>query len=135
MKFNELKIGQKASLTKIFSKADVLEFADASGDCNPIHINEEAAKKSIFGRPVAHGILALGLVSAVLGNKLPGAGTIYLGQDTRFSNPVFWGDEVTATVEVFELREDKKIAKLNTVCTKPDGTIVNSGVAVVKLAE
>jgi 3-hydroxybutyryl-CoA dehydratase len=135
MKFSELKIGQKASLTKTITKQDVLKFAEASGDVNPIHTDEAAAQKSVFGKPVAHGILALGLVSAVLGNKLPGAGTIYLGQDTKFTAPVFWGDEVTATVEVAELREDKRIAKLNTTCVRGDGTVVNTGVAVVKLAE
>lgn len=134
MKFSELEIGMKASLTRSFSKHDVLEFAEVSGDKNPIHIDEEAGKKSIFGQNVVHGILASGLVSAVLGNEMPGDGTIYLGQETRFSSPVFYDEEITATVEIIELRPEKNIAKLSTICTKTDGTVVNSGVAVVKLS-
>jgi 3-hydroxybutyryl-CoA dehydratase len=135
MKFSELSLGLKVSRTKVFSDGDVRDFARISGDINPIHLDEEKAAASIFGRRIAHGILVSGLISAVLGNDLPGAGTIYLGQDSSFLAPVFLDDEITAEVEVTELRPEKKIAKLSTNCYKADGTQVIRGTAVVKLSE
>ncbi|MDR3318508.1 MAG: MaoC family dehydratase [Clostridiales bacterium] len=135
MKFSDLKEGMKASFTKSFTDEDVKAFARISGDVNPIHIDDDAAAASIFGKRVVHGILVTGLISAVLGNRLPGQGTIYLGQDSSFMAPVFLGDEITAEVEVFELRPDKKIAKLSTTCTNRSGKQVLKGTAVVKLAE
>ena len=107
-------------------------FAGISLDVNPIHMSDEYAKGSVFGRRVVHGILTSGLISAVLANQLPGPGTIYLGQELRFTAPVYLGDDVKAEVEIAEIREDKKIIKLNTTCTKQDGTVVITGVATVK---
>lgn len=131
MKFEHLKIGMKDSTTKVITSADILSFASISTDTNPLHIDEEAAKKGLFGRRVAHGILVSGLISAVLGTKLPGEGTIYLGQDLRFKKPVFVDDEITATVEIIELREDKHLVILKTTCTNQDGAEVISGQATV----
>ena len=132
MTFDELKVGQKASVQKTFTVADVTAFAGISLDVNPIHMSDAYAKDSVFGRRVVHGILTAGLISAVLANKLPGPGTIYLGQELRFTAPVYLGDDVKAEVEIAEMRADKKIIKLNTTCTKQDGTVVISGVATVK---
>lgn len=132
MTFSELKIGQKASLQKTFSEADVAMFAGVSLDVNPVHMSESYAKQTIFGKRIIHGMLTASLISAVLGMQLPGPGTIYLGQELKFVAPVYLGDDVTATVEVIELREDKKIVKLNTTCINQDGKIVISGVATVK---
>lgn len=132
MTFEELTVGQKASLTKTFLDKDVREFADVSMDTNPIHLDEEAAKKSIFGRRVVHGIATAGLISAVIGDKLPGFGSIYLGQNLKFTAPVFLGDTITATCEVTALRADKHIVTLSTVCTNQDGKVVITGEAVVK---
>lgn len=132
MTFNDLEIGQKASIQKTFSAADVTAFAGISLDVNPIHMSEGYAKTTIFGRRIVHGILTSGLISAVLANKLPGPGTIYLGQELKFTSPVYLGDDITAEVEVVELREDKKIVKLNTTCYNQDGKIVISGLATVK---
>jgi acyl dehydratase len=134
MKFAELAIGQKARRTKRFSGEDVRDFARISGDMNPIHLDSEAASKSIFGKPVVHGMLLNGLISAAIGMDLPGEGAIYLGQDSSFKSPVFYGDEVTVELEVLELREDKKIVKLSTNCYKADGTLTVRGLAVVKLS-
>lgn len=132
MTFSELKIGQKASLQKTFSEADVTMFAGVSLDVNPVHMSEGYAKESMFGKRIIHGMLTASLISAVLGIQLPGPGTIYLGQDLKFMAPVYLGDDITATVEIVELREDKKIVKLNTTCVNQDGKVVISGMATVK---
>lgn len=132
MTFDELKVGQKASIQKTFTAADVTAFAGISLDVNPIHMSDGYAKQTVFGKRIVHGILTSGLISAVLANKLPGPGTIYLGQELRFTAPVYLGDDVTAEVEIAEIREDKKIVKLNTTCYNQDGKAVITGVATVK---
>ena len=115
--FEDLALGQTASLGKTVTEADILLFAAVSTDMNPVHINAEAAKASIFGERIAHGMLSAGLISAVLGTQLPGAGTIYLGQSLRFRAPVKIGDTVTASVEITALDPGKKRATLKTTCT------------------
>lgn len=132
MTFSELQVGQKASVQKTFTAADVTAFAGISLDVNPIHMSEGYAKQTVFGKRIVHGILTSGLISAVLANKLPGPGTIYLGQELRFTSPVFLGDDITAEVEIVEIREDKKIVKLSTTCTNQDGKAVITGLATVK---
>ena len=134
MNFSELKVGMKHSLSKTFSDQDVRDFARISLDVNPIHLDDAAAAKTVFGKRIAHGILVTGLISAVIGNHLPGEGTIYLGQDSSYVAPVFIGDTITATVEVTELRPDKKIAHLSTIASNQDGKQVIKGTAVVKLS-
>ncbi len=132
MQFSDLKIGQSASVTKTFKDEDVKKFSEVSLDTNPIHLDDEAASKSIFGKRVVHGIATCGLISAVLANKLPGPGTIYLGQEVKFTAPVFLGDTITATCEITEIREDKHIVKLSTTCVNQDGKTVVAGMATVK---
>ena len=101
------------------------------GDTNPVHLDDAYAAATRFGRRIAHGMLTGSLISAVLGNDLPGHGTIYLGQDLKFKAPVFIGDTVTATVELVKYREDKRIATFHTTCTNQDGVLVIEGEAVV----
>lgn len=132
MTFSELKVGQKASVQKTFTAADVTAFAGISLDVNPIHMSDKYAESTIFGKRIVHGILTSGLISAVLANKLPGPGTIYLGQELKFTAPVYLGDDITATVEIVEIREDKKIIKLDTTCVNQDGKKVITGLATVK---
>ncbi|MBQ9536131.1 MAG: MaoC family dehydratase [Clostridia bacterium] len=132
MTFSDLRVGQKASMQKTFTAADVTAFAGISLDVNPIHMSDGNAKNTVFGKRIVHGILTSGLISAVLANKLPGPGTIYLGQELKFVAPVYLDDDITAEVEIAELREDKKIVKLNTTCTNQDGKQVITGVATVK---
>lgn len=132
MTFQDLKIGQKAYVQKTFSDADVTMFAGVSMDVNPIHMSEGYAKDSLFGKRIVHGMLTASLISSVLGIQLPGPGTIYLGQELKFMAPVYLGDDITAEVEIIELREDKKIVKLNTTCRNQDGKTVVSGLATVK---
>jgi len=124
-------IGATASRTKTITDEDVRLFAQVSGDTNSIHLDEAYAAASPFGRRVAHGLLTASLISAVIGNDLPGVGTIYLGQELKFKAPVFIGDVITATVEIVKYREDKRIMSLRTVCAKADGTLVIEGEAVV----
>ena len=129
-----LHIGQQSSVNKTFSHDDIERFAALSGDDNPIHLNDEFAKQSTFGKRVVHGMLVSSLFSGLLGNKLPGQGTVYLGQNIQFKAPVFIDDTVTATVEVTSLREDKPIAVMSTRCVNALGTVVIEGDAVVQYA-
>ncbi len=117
MAFEDLAVGETASLGKTITEADILMYAAVSTDTNPVHLNAEAAKDSIFGERIAHGMLSAGLISAVLGTRLPGPGTIYMGQTLRFRAPVKIGDTVTATVEITALDPAKKRATLKTTCT------------------
>lgn len=126
-----LTIGQSASLTKTYSADDIRAFADASGDHNPVHLDEAYAAGTVFGRPIAHGMLVAGLISAVLGTQLPGPGTIYLSQQMKFKAPVHIGDSIRADVEVIAIREGKPIATLRTNCYNQDGKLVIEGEAVV----
>lgn len=124
-------IGQKASITKRFSDADVAAFAELSQDFNPIHLDAEYAAASPFSRKIVHGMLVSSLFSGLLGKHLPGEGTIYLGQELKFKKPIFIDQEVTATVEVIKVREDKPIITLSTTCTNDEGVVVIAGEAVV----
>ena len=128
-----LKVGDKASLTKIITDEDVRQFAEITNDKNPIHLDEEAAAGSIFGQRIAHGMLVAGLFSGLIGMEVPGPGTIYLGQDLKFKAPVPIGTRVTATVEITKIREDKPIATLRTVCVDESGKVVIDGEAVVRI--
>ena len=131
MTIQEMKIGDSTSTAKTISEADVYLFAGITGDHNPAHINEEASKKTAFGGRIAHGILSAGLISAVLAMKLPGPGTIYLGQELKFTKPVRFGDTVTATATVSEIIAEKNIVKLETICTNQKGEVVIKGMATV----
>lgn len=128
---DQLEVGQKASFTKTVTEADVYNYAGVSGDFNPAHMNEEYAKNTAFKTRIAHGMLSAGFISAVLGTKLPGPGTIYLNQDLRFTKPVHFGDTITATMTVEELIKEKNRAILKTVCTNQDGDVVVEGTAKV----
>ena len=128
---SKLEIGVTASRTKTITDADIRAFALASGDTNSVHLDEEAAARSRFGRRIAHGMLTASVISAVLGNDLPGPGTIYLGQDLKFKAPVFLDDTITATVELIQYREEKRIATFRTTVTNQAGVLVIEGEAVV----
>jgi 3-hydroxybutyryl-CoA dehydratase len=128
MKFS---VGDSAEITKTIEQTDIEAFADVIGDHNPIHVDEEFAKTTRFGRRIAHGMLGASLISSVLANKLPGAGSVYLGQTLQFLAPVFPGDEVTARVTVREVLTDKPIVKLETICMNQRKDIVIRGEATV----
>ena len=127
----KLNVGDSAEITKRIEQGDIEAFADVTGDHNPVHLDEAFAKSTRFGGRIAHGMLTASLISAVLANKLPGAGSVYLGQTLQFVSPVFPGDEVTAQVTVKEIREDKPIVKLETICMNQRNEIVIRGEATV----
>lgn len=126
----DLKPGMSASFAKTVTDADIVLFAGVSGDVNAVHLNDDFAKTTVFGGRIAHGMLSAGFISAALANKLPGPGTVYLGQTLRFKAPVRPGETVTATVTVKEVVVEKKRAVLETVCTVA-GKVVVEGEATV----
>lgn len=130
--FAEMNVGDSASLSKTVTESDILTFAGITMDFNPVHVNAEYAKESVFGERIAHGMLSAGFISAVLGTTLPGPNAIYLGQELKFTAPVKIGDTVTATATITEKREDKRILKLQTTVTNQRGEIVVDGNAVIK---
>ncbi|MDK2918402.1 MAG: 3-hydroxybutyryl-CoA dehydratase [Candidatus Petromonas sp.] len=127
----EIKIGDKAFFQKTITETDVYLYAGITGDINPAHINHEVSKDTFFKGRIAHGMLTAGLISAVLGVQLPGPGTIYLGQELKFTAPVRFGDTIKAEVEVIEKIEEKNRIKLKTTCTNQKGEVVLEGIATV----
>ncbi len=127
----EIKVGDSAQFSKTISESDVYSFAGVTGDMNPVHINVEYAGETVFGKRIAHGILAIGFISNVLGTQLPGPGAIYLEQTCRFLKPVFIGDTITATVEVLEKDDAKNRVRLRTYCTNQRNEITLEGEALM----
>jgi phosphate butyryltransferase len=127
--FDELSIGETASLSHTVTQRDIDLFATVTGDVNPAHVDPAYAATDMFHHIIIHGIWGAGLISAVLGTKLPGPGTIYLGQDLRFRHPVSIGDTITATLTVAEKKPAKGDVTLDCVCTNQDGKAVITGTA------
>ena len=133
MRVEELTVGMSAELSRTVTSEDIVRFAEVTGDVNPVHLDDAAARASPFGERIAHGMLSAGYVSAVLGTKLPGAGAIYLSQSLRFTKPVKIGDTITARVEVVEVLAAKKRVRLATVCRNQKGEMVLDGEAMVMI--
>lgn len=129
-----LQVGETASLSKTITDDDIHAFAELVGDHNPVHLDDSYAKGTRFGRRIAHGMLSASLISALLANKLPGEGTVYLSQTLQFVAPVFPGDTVTARVTVTKVRDDKPIVTLETVCVNQNEETLITGEAVVLIA-
>jgi 3-hydroxybutyryl-CoA dehydratase len=128
---DEIKTGDDAEFAKTISESDIYLYAGVTGDLNPAHINEAYAEKTFFKTRIAHGMLTAGFISAILGTKLPGPGTIYMKQELKFLAPVRIGDTITARAEVIEVISEKNRIKLRTTCTNQEGTVVLDGEAVV----
>ena len=126
-----LNPGDKAARTTTITDDMIRLFADLTGDTNPVHLDDTYAAGTRFGRRIAHGMIAAGLISAVLANDLPGPGTVYLSQMLQFKAPVYPGDTITVAVEVKSVRPDKPIVTLSTVCTNQENKVVLEGEAVV----
>lgn len=126
----DLTVGMSASYAKTITDADVTLFAGLSGDDNPMHINEEFAADTMFKGRIAHGMFSAALISAVLGTRLPGPGSIYISQHLRFKAPVRIGDTLMATATVKEVDADRRRVVLETVCTVK-GKMVVDGEAVM----
>lgn len=127
----QLQVGDKAELRKTFVEEDVAEFARVSGDSNPAHMDENYAKTTQFKTRIVHGMLAGSLFSALLGTDLPGVGTIYTGQTLKFTRPVHFGEEITASVTVKELNTERNRAVFECLAVNPQGEPVIVGEATV----
>ncbi|MBC7908029.1 MAG: MaoC family dehydratase [Rhodospirillaceae bacterium] len=123
--FEELSVGQSAVFGKTVTEADIAAFAGVSGDTNPVHLNEEWAKTTMFKGRIAHGMLSAAFISTVFGTKLPGPGCIYVSQLLKFKAPVKIGDTVMARVEVTALNPEKKFATFKTTCTVADKVVLD----------
>ncbi|RPI91070.1 MAG: MaoC family dehydratase [Chloroflexi bacterium] len=130
-----LQPGDKASRTTLISDDMIRLFADLTGDTNPVHLDDAYAAGTRFGRRIAHGMIAAGLISATLADDLPGPGTIYLSQSLQFKAPVYPGDTLTTTVEVKSVRPDKPIVVLTTSCRNQNDVVVLEGEAVVLVSK
>ncbi len=130
--FEDLSLGMTEALTKVVSSDDVVGFAEITGDRNPIHLSEHFAAKTPFGTRIVHGLYTAGLISALLGTRLPGPGAIYISQSLHFRAPVKIGDTVEVTVTVEELIPEKTRARLACACRVGD-TVVLGGEALVKV--
>jgi len=130
-KFDSIHLGDKAQFTKTISETDVNLYCGISGDFNPLHINELYASKTMFKGRVVHGLLVASFISNVLGMQLPGPGTIYISQNLKFFMPVYIGDTITATVEVFEKIPSKFHILVKTSCFNQNGECVIDGTAKV----
>ncbi|MFN8617067.1 MAG: MaoC family dehydratase [Dehalococcoidia bacterium] len=129
--YDEISIGDTASFTKTMSETDIYLFAGITGDLNPAHVDAVTAAEGMFKQRIAHGMLSGSFISTVLAMKLPGPGTIYLGQELSFRGPVFIGDTITAKVECTEKLEPRKWLKFKTTVTNQDGKLVVDGNATV----
>ncbi|MHA1614547.1 MAG: MaoC family dehydratase [Candidatus Thorarchaeota archaeon] len=133
MKYSDLEIGQSAEVIHTITEEDIRIFGDLSGDYNPLHFDEEWAKQTMFEGRIAHGILTSAFISAALGMRLPGTGSIYMSQSMRFLAPVRIGDTITTCVEVIMLNDEKERVTLRTTCTNQEGTLVLDGEALVAM--
>jgi 3-hydroxybutyryl-CoA dehydratase len=127
LSIQSIEVGDHAEIVRRVSDEDIAEFVDAVGDYNPVHSDREYAAETVFKEPIAPGIWTAGLISAVIGTRLPGPGAIYLSQTLKFMKPVMFGDVITARVEVLE----KNRMRLRTVCTNQRGEEVLTGEALV----
>ena len=128
-----LSVGMSEAVTKTVSHSDIVGFADITGDTNPVHLDDGFAAASPFKERIAHGMLSAGLISAVLGTRLPGPGCIYLSQSLRFRAPVRIGDDVVASATITEVNRDKRRITLDTVCRVGE-TVVIDGEAKIMVS-
>jgi 3-hydroxybutyryl-CoA dehydratase len=131
----DVKIGDTFTTSRLVTDKLIRDFAELSGDHNPIHLDEEFASKTRFGRRIAHGMLSGAFISAVLGYEFRERKIVYLSQTMKFTAPVFIGDTVTTTATVKNIREEKGIVTLETACTKQDGTVAVTGQAMVMILD
>ncbi|AFK07744.1 acyl dehydratase [Mesotoga prima MesG1.Ag.4.2] len=131
MKFEDFFVGQSFSTRRKITAEMVDSFANLTGDRNPVHTDEEFARKSRFGRRIAHGMLSVGIISAILGNEFPGPGSIYMKQEVRFLKPIFLEEEVLITIEILEIKVEKKRLSVRTTVEKNNGEMAVDGEALL----
>ena len=133
MDFETITVGQTASWTKTITETDVLQYAEITGDANPVHVDAEAAARGPYGERIVHGMLSAGLISAAMANGVPGPGAVYLSQSLQFKLPVRLGETITAEVEVLEVKPRTRRVRLATRCRNASGALVLDGEAMVLL--
>jgi 3-hydroxybutyryl-CoA dehydratase len=131
MTIKDIQVGDTAQIVRRVDHGDVASFVDAVGDYNPVHADREYAATTMFKEPIAPGIWTAGLISGVIGTRLPGPGAIYLAQELKFLKPVLFGDVITAWVEVVEVLRERNRVRLKTVCSNQRGEEVLTGEALV----
>jgi 3-hydroxybutyryl-CoA dehydratase len=131
LSIDSIRAGDRAEITRRATAGDIAEFVDAVGDYNPVHSDREYAAGTVFKEPIAPGIWTAGLISAVIGTRLPGPGAIYLSQSLKFLRPVRFNDVITARVDVLETNPEKNRMRLRTTCTNQHGEEVLTGEALV----
>jgi 3-hydroxybutyryl-CoA dehydratase len=131
LSFEDIEVGQSAVRKRTITESDILKYAEVTGNYNPIHVDEEFAKTTIFRKRMAPAFLVSSMISAILGTQLPGPGAIYLKQSLDFTTPVRIGDEITARVEVTSKDSKQKTVKLKTICFNQRGSTVIEGEATV----
>ena len=132
-KYSDLALGQSAEVVHTITEEDIKTFGDLSGDYNPLHFDEDWAKTTMFKGRIAHGVLTAAFISTAIGMKLPGPGTIYLGQSMKFLGPVRIGDTIVARVEIIDLNDEKERVTLKTTCTNQHGKVVLDGEAMITI--
>jgi acyl dehydratase len=125
----DLEVGQTASRSMTVTAEHVQQFADLSGDFNPLHFNEEFAARTSFGRLVAQGGITTGVLHALVAEDMPGPGTVFLSQDWKFTAPVYIGDTITGRAEVLSVHDSKPVCHLGVTVTREDGEVVLEGEA------
>ncbi|MEH6890134.1 MaoC family dehydratase [Bacillus sp. JJ864] len=133
--YDDIHIGDQASLTKTIANEDIITFAKLTGDVNPIHLLDSFAKTTMFKERIAHGMLVSSFISTILGTKLPGKNTIYLSQNIAFRAPVKIGDTLRVIAEVIEKRDDKRFITLQTNIYNQYNKVVVEGTATVMKKE
>ncbi len=128
---SQIQVGDKEWIRRTITDADIANFAGVSGDFNPLHTDEEYAKETIFKGKIAHGFFTAALITNVVGNKLPGPGSVYLKQELRFLAPVRAGDTIMVMAEVIEKIEEKQRVRIKTTCTNQKGELVLDGEAAL----
>jgi 3-hydroxybutyryl-CoA dehydratase len=135
MRYSDLRVGQTAAIQKTITETDITSYAGIIQDFNPLHVDADYAARSRFGGKIAHGMLTAGLISTVMGMRLPGTGAVYLSQTLRFTAPVRPGDTIEARAEVLELMPAKRRVRLGTVCVNQRGETVIEGEALMMVDE
>ncbi len=123
-KFEDLSIGMSATYTRAVSAEDIAQFAEVTGDNNPVHLDEEFAASTRFKKRIAHGMLSAGFISTVVGTQLPGSGCIYVSQNLKYRAPVYIGDEVVTTATVTALDERRGFVTLSTICSVKNTDVI-----------
>jgi 3-hydroxybutyryl-CoA dehydratase len=133
--YEEIEIGETASITKMISETDIVNFAGIIGDFNPVHVNPEYAKTTMFGERIAHGMLTASFISTLVGCCIPGVNALYLSQEVKFVRPVKIGDTITATAEVIEKIDAKRRVIMTTTIVNQRGEVVVSGKATTMVMQ